>query len=108
MEANQSRCSARWSLYASDTIDTFSMSVKISIRDHSLYVKGRRFAHYRWGVTPDSDSKDDGEAFGAGKEDTKLDCQSRECVRGTGGRASSSSLCNSGTGSLLGSKGGSQ
>ncbi len=41
--------------YTSDTIDTISFDILISLRKHELYSHGRKFARYRWGVT-DSDA----------------------------------------------------
>ena len=67
---------------------------------------GRRFACYRWGVTPDFDSRDGGEAVGAARENTKLDCEAGVCVRETCRGASSAGIFDSASGKISGSKGG--
>jgi hypothetical protein len=39
---------ARGLSYSSYTIDTFSFTVSLSLKDHPLYAAGRKFAHYGW------------------------------------------------------------
>jgi hypothetical protein len=35
-------------MYSSYTIDTFSFTVSLSLKNHPLYAAGRKFAHYGW------------------------------------------------------------
>src|SRR6266404_5854348 len=46
--AHRSGHTTRQHSYSSYTIDTFSFSVSLFLKNHPLYIAGRKFAHYGW------------------------------------------------------------
>src|SRR5215471_258585 len=46
--SNHGGNATRWGNHSSYTIDTFSLSIVLSLSKHPLYASGRKYAVYRW------------------------------------------------------------